>query len=394
MQSIGVNSFELGVRFPGFNLFGAPIDFQHAETEGNLPNHFLGFMFVVIKKRGLISLERYNAAVRAAPLPPGCIVQPLPDSSIIGTPNGMARSDMTYTGMRAHDMLVFALHSTAILRPLLPESFLSSDYWLCWCAHVKYVTMLLQDEFTLEDIRRLDVAIWDMQKIFLRIEEYYDLWCPNFHYAQHFPFDILLWGPPHLTCCFRFEAANQVFIQAGRHTNFKSLLSSTAQTVAIRRAMDLKEGRHTATPDIMERMTELIAYGTSTSIDAMWDSGWLADKSTAVEVKWVAQVQMAHYKIVLHRWVRLRDGCLGQIADMFCIMGKLFALFTRFDGVLMQDPQSGQLFALNRALKRDTGTGLAIVELNYVPALLNHAPGPRVADVRDEYTLFWKSAFL
>ena len=158
--------------------------------------------------------------------------------------------------------------------------------------------------------------------------------------------------------------------------------------------MDLKEGRHTATPDIMERMTELIAYGTSTSIDAMWDSGWLADKSTPVEVKWVAQVQMAHHKIVLHRWVRLRDGCLGQIADMFCIMGKLFALFTRFDGVLMQDPQSGQLFALNRALKRDTGTGLAIVELNYVPALLNHAPGPRVADVRDEYTLFWKSTFL
>ena len=59
-----------------------------------------------------------------------------------------------------------------------------------------------------------------------------------------------------------------------------------------------------------------------------------------------------------------------------------------------RDPQFGQLFALNRVLKRDAATGLAIVELNRVPALLNHAPGPRVADVRDEYTLFWKFAFL
>ena len=101
---------------------------------------------------------------------------------------------------------------------------------------IKYFTMLLSRSFSLEDVRRLDSTIVHMQELVLSIPHYYDLWCPNFHYATHFPMDILLWAPPRLTCVLRFEAQNQVYIQAGRHTNFCSRLQ---EKVAVRRALDV-----------------------------------------------------------------------------------------------------------------------------------------------------------
>ena len=124
--------------------------------------------------------------------------------------------------------------------------------------------MLLKTSFTLDDIRLLDVTIYEMQALptthapcptlhakpaatilipvqtlFLDIDVYYDLWCFNFHLAQHFPMDILRFGPTRLTSTLRWEAQNQTFIQAGRATNFKSLLFSMADTVAVRRAQVL-----------------------------------------------------------------------------------------------------------------------------------------------------------
>ena len=157
--------------------------------------------------------------------------------------------------------------------------------------------MLLAVSFSLDAVRRLDVTIYSMQQLFLSIPEYFDLWTPNFHFAQHFPLDILLWGPSRLLCCLRFEAENQVrratrrravwccrqlscwqvYIQAGRHTNFKSLLESMGNKVATRRAFDLKSGAHADRLKLqpVPRLVELVSYGTSSTLDGMWNAHML-----------------------------------------------------------------------------------------------------------------------
>jgi len=77
--------------------------------------------------------------------------------------------------------------------------------WQSWVKHRLYFIKLLADEFSLEDVRQLDNLIYEQQKLFLSIPQYYDLWVPKHHYAQHFPLDILLWGPPTRYWCMMFE---------------------------------------------------------------------------------------------------------------------------------------------------------------------------------------------
>ena len=166
---------------------------------------------------------------------------------------------------------------------------------------------------------------------------------------EHFPLDILLWGPVFLTSALRFEAANQAVIQAGRATNFISLLKSTAEKVALRRALELKKDpndRHSI--QIRRRLTETVNRGTSSTMDAMWAGGWLPLHSESVEVVWVASIEYAHYRIDVHSWLRLvvdQTESLAKIDDLFQVGGILYALLSFYPGALQQDAATGQLFA-------------------------------------------------
>lgn len=383
MQGIGVNSFEAGLTCPGMELFGSPVDFAHCEALGNLPKHYLGMMFVFITKWKLFTLAELNDAVRCYPWPRGTVIQALPESSVKGATDGhsratgLANSDVSYVGMRAHDMIIFAIHSVALLEPLVPEQHRSSVHWKCWCAHVKYFLMLMQRDASPTSVRQLDIAIREKQEIYLQIEEYWDLWCPNNHYAQHFPLDILLWGPVFLTSALRFEAANQVVIQAGRATNFKSLLKSTAEKVALRRALELKKDpndRHSI--QIRERLTETVHRGTSSTIDVMWAGGWLPLHSESVKVVWVASIEYAHYRIDVHAWLRLvveETESLAKIDDLFQVGGILYALFSFYPGALQQDAATGQLFASFSSIGPDVqfpGRQRTIRRFDHIPDLL------------------------
>ena len=142
---------------------------------------------------------------------------------------------------------------------------------------------------------------------------YYDLWVPNNHHAQHFPMDILRYGPPRLSCTMRWEAANQVlpplpphlprararththvrhlftpasqvYIRAGRATNFKSLLVSMAEKVGLRRAQDLLSSGSRLQLQVEKTLTENVSYGVSNIITSMWDGGILSFDVPTVEV--------------------------------------------------------------------------------------------------------------
>ena len=392
-QSIGVNDFDSGLRVSGLSRHGAPIDFMHAEAEGNAPRHLLGFLFVAIKVLGWFSLADFNASLRDHQFPRGCHPQPVREASIVG--NGtLARSDATYTGMTAHDMMYFVVHSVAIIGPLIPSDQWGHDIWRCWCLHATYFTMLLQRTFTLEQVRRLDVTIWNMQELFLQIPHYYDIWVPNFHYATHFPLDILLWGPPRLYCCFRFEAENQVYIQAGRHTNFKSLLSSMAEKVAVKRALDLRQGAAANVLQVtsIEWLVEDVGYGTSTTIDSLWDGGWLVHGRTAITVRWLMAVQCGHFEYRLQRFVLLMSEeevqTLTRIIALFDVEDKIYVRLQVFgNSILKHDPDTGQLWAFNADLPREGPSMIRPFNQNEFLSLCSQ-PAPHDKDTRP-CTLLW-----
>jgi len=396
MQRLGINNFESSLLLSGFQIWGAAIDYMHAECEGNCTKHLLGFSAVAIKKKKWMSLAELNAAIRDHPWPPGCHPQPMAESSIVLN-NGLAQSSMTYGGMTAHDMLVFMVHSPAILGRFVPDDAWEGPLWRCWCLHVEYFTMLIQRRFSLEDVRRLDATIYRMQTLFLSIPEYYDLWVPNFHFAQHLPIDCLLWGPARFRSCFRFEAENQVFIQAGRHSNYKSLLHSMAVKVATRRAVELKEGTfaHKLKLIAVEKFSETVQSGESSLIDAMCEIQWvtMSGPDSSVQVTWLSGVQYSEYDLSQGQWVSMViDGVstVMRLLELFRIddgAPALYVFFEAFPGALSRDPQTGQLFARNDQLMVGEKClqpldPTAMTALHTAPAPMQH--GEHV------HTLFWQ----
>eukprot|EP00966_Prymnesium_polylepis_P225389 5213290-Prymnesium_polylepis.1 len=166
-----------------------------------------------------------NAAIRAYDWPLGVRIQTLVDSNIEGDRAGFPKNESSLP-FTAHQMMVVAVHSITLLSQFVPSAFMDSDVWQCWVLHQQCklqnpahsflrltqppvrladFCMCLSSSFTLEDVRRLDSLIYRQQIIFLRIPECYDLWVPKHHFATHFPFDILLWGPLIRYWCMLFE---------------------------------------------------------------------------------------------------------------------------------------------------------------------------------------------
>ena len=397
MQNIGVNGFDLGLRAAGFDVSSARIDQMHCEWEGNCPKHLLGLLMTMMHVWKSVTLEQLNRALLDHSWPPGCAPQPFSSGSFIA--NGdLAKGDMTMNNMTAHDMMVFMVHSVAILGQFVPDDKWSGPHWQCWCLHADYSLLLLLPSYTLDAVRLLDVTIFRMQELFISIDTYYDLWTPNFHYATHLPLDILLWGPGHALSCLRFEALNQIYIAAGRHTNFKSLLGSTVQKVAIRRAFDLKagveDGRFLLKKTV--RFVESLTYGTSVTLDLLWDSDLLANPtSDTITVTWLVAVMCSYYKYSVGTYIQDGTG-IARITDLFSIESKCYVSlrhFTRPDRTpaLLKDPETSQLFAFDDDLQLDgphTCLTIALFRASHLKAL-HGSPGPRVPGEK-ALTRFWQ----
>ena len=114
----------------------------------------------------------------------------------------------------------FALHAQLIFAPLIPDDQQDNPVWVCLQQHLQYVTLLMQTSYTRSDVMRLDKLIFSQQTLFLSIPQYFmsaphsslnaglfslaqgavficlcRLWRPKNHFAQHFPVDIMRYGP-------------------------------------------------------------------------------------------------------------------------------------------------------------------------------------------------------
>lgn len=355
MQSIGVNSFTTGMLFPYFNIIGAPQDLMHVEMEGLLKLHFAALLYMMIKHFGWMTRDQLNAAIRAYPWPIGTRLQEIQESSVTGTGHGLPRAEASLP-FTAHQMMVVAIHSVSLLSRFVPagDNGWDTDVWQCWMEHQSYFCKLLSTRWTLEDVRELDVAIYKQQTRFLGIPQYYDLWMPKHHYAQHFPLDILLWGPPIYYCCLMFEMENGVFKKAGSHCNRKNLLESCVQPVLIKRAMELRDGVHKLRllPSGVERAVEDVVPGVSECIDLLWSSGFVRPTETSVHVIWLYSLRMRGRTFGIGNWVlvptsaeQADPGQLAKVSDLFQIGDTFFLRLRLYTNALRRDTRTGMFFA-------------------------------------------------
>eukprot|EP00965_Chrysotila_dentata_P138785 4590326-Pleurochrysis_carterae.AAC.1 len=85
---------------------------------------------------------------------------------------------------------------------------------------MQYVELLLHDSFDREKIALLDRLIYSQQTLFLSISQYSELWKPKNRYAQHFPVDILRFGPPMLYWEMKLEMRHQALKNYAKRSNF------------------------------------------------------------------------------------------------------------------------------------------------------------------------------
>ena len=114
-----------------------------------------------------------------------------------------------------------------------------------------------------------------------------------------------------------------------------------------------------------------LQYGTSTTIDSMWDSGWLSrDEQTAVDVAWLVAVEFSHHRITINRWVLLEGTCLAKIADIFMISDQVYLLLELYEGALAIDEATKQMWALEEKPEPEVMSRKAIQKIEAVPAVL------------------------
>eukprot|EP00965_Chrysotila_dentata_P099772 3296982-Pleurochrysis_carterae.AAC.3 len=157
----------------------------------------------------------------------------------------------------ASQMMHFAMHTVHILEPSVLVEQRQHRAWLCFCLHMQYVELLLRDSFDKEKVALLDRLIYAQQTLFLSIPRYSELWEPKNHYAQHFPVDILRFGPPVLYWEIK---------QAAR--------------------LHLKS-------ELVDAVGERCLPGTSSIIDELHDAGAIPG-GQSVWVRWAYDVKLTH----------------------------------------------------------------------------------------------------
>ena len=98
--------------------------------------------------------------------------------------------------MTGHQMTHFALHSPAILEPLLTPSMKAHPAWRCWLKLVELYAVVVQHELKTTDIKRIDDLVLEHSQLFEKVTEYAGLKRPKHHFLTHLPHDVWHYGPP------------------------------------------------------------------------------------------------------------------------------------------------------------------------------------------------------
>ena len=197
MQQIGVRTFNHAFMRLPYGLHVAIVkDLMHAELLGNLKEHQSRLLWTMNRKLGwlpsgeafnsrMLSFQHWSRGARRRSYIVGAdaFAGPINDCSVGGL-------------WTAHNEMLFVCYSIELLGFFVPAGEENHPVWRCWCMHYKYVMLCLQKEFSLDDIRELDVAIYEFQTLYLEVYGK-EGWLPKFNFAQHFPLDILKYVAIH-----------------------------------------------------------------------------------------------------------------------------------------------------------------------------------------------------
>ena len=160
------------------------------------------------------------------------------------------------------------------------------------------------------------------------------MWVPKFHFVQHIPIHILLFGPCRLYMAFMFEGKNGVYSRAGERCNFKNPLLSMATRVEMRRAYELYAGLTRSYEMTFEGMVkEEVSPGDHVVVDLVLGSARRA------EVTWLGTVHYNRKRMRAGSWVLLGGDVsrtLAEIKSLFQMDGILYVALHMYPALTLQ----------------------------------------------------------
>ena len=336
LQQIGIRKFDHALsRLPFFLFIQAPMDFMHVELLGNIANHLGKLLWKWVRELGWMTIPQYNLRVRSFPGWARGVrksMYVLGDDALAGPMDGCAVGSL----WTAHHTLLFMCFSVELLHVFVPEDQQDHPTWQCWLHHYRYVTLCLQRHFTFDDIRSLDIAIYEKQALFL-LTYGNSAWFPKDNFAQHFAMDILRWGPLRTTWCMMFEHMNQVLKFSALRTNFANTLMTAATRLSQSLAFELfcASQNDFLNVTFQIRLAETCTLGTSPTVDALAARGLVAfDRTTGtINVNWLTKAKIGSSAFVVNDLVLVsltsplgttRENYLAQILDLVAIGPQTF----------------------------------------------------------------------
>ena len=242
LRDRGYNSVDYAMMpsiLPHFRIEMAAQDGMHGEPDGLLRQEGYQMLYNIIRVEDWASLDEINALISQYTWPAGHKPPPLHESVTKGAVGTIPSSDTTlrYT---ATQTLHFAKHSVALLAPVIKDT--SRPFWRSWLAHVQYLEILMQLEFTPAQVNALDAAVYQHQDLFIKAYGT-RLWKPKHAFAQMYALDILRSGPMRVRWCMRLEAFNQIIKQLSDGSNFKNICLRVLHLWSLKSARDFKLNR-------------------------------------------------------------------------------------------------------------------------------------------------------
>ena len=82
-------------------------------------------------------------------------------------------------------MYWFALHSHALLAPLLSQEMREHPAWACWLKLIELFSLVVKHTLSKEDIERIDDLQIEHSQRFDAVPEYFGLRRPKHHFLTH-----------------------------------------------------------------------------------------------------------------------------------------------------------------------------------------------------------------
>ena len=336
MQVKGYNHFDSCFLVPFWCDSFSPRDLMHDTLcHGTLEVELCGLLNRM-NAYGWLTCNLLNEVILTYSWPEGVHMPLIGEKSLRGNDSGLPTPEANLD-MTAHQLLVFVIHSISILGDFVPPEELDCDIWKSWTLHCTWFLLALSKEFTLDDVRRLDITIYRHHTLFLSIPEYYDLWIPKFHFVQHIPLDILRFGPPTNWWCLMMETENGVYVHAGELSNFVNIMYSMATRVDLRRSHELYNGL----VSLCERTklcvssVEPFCEGVYPFVDSARARLEPAARASATTIVWLKSHYAHPFKIMTMSWVLLRvpagsskpspwRNCVAQVQHIFMLNDTTF----------------------------------------------------------------------